>query len=63
MKNKRRNLWMSATLMCSFFIVAFKFGSEGINWFWTGQEIVPVILGISAIIFGLLWFLEATKKN
>jgi len=58
---KRRNLFMSATLMLSFLIIAFKFNKDGIKWFWSGQEIVPIILGISAIIFGSLWLLENKK--
>ena len=52
---KKGNGFMSATLMCFFFIFAFNFGPEGINWFWSGQEMVPVILAISAIIFGIFW--------
>ncbi|MCW8805587.1 MAG: hypothetical protein OQK56_03925 [Ignavibacteriaceae bacterium] len=55
---KRGHSFMSATLMCSFFIIAFKFGPGGIEWFWAGQEIVPLILGISAIIFGSFWFYD-----
>lgn len=66
-KRKNRNLFMSATLMCSFFIIAFQFDPNGVKWFWAGQEIVPIILGISAIIFGNFWFFDyknnRTKKN
>ena len=58
---RKRNLFMSATLMCGFFIVAFHFDKNGIQWFWTGMEIVPLILGISTIVFGVLWFLESKK--
>jgi len=63
---KKRNSFMNATLLCSFFIIAFHFDKDGIRWFWTGQEMVPLILGISALIFGIFWFLESrikTKKD
>ncbi len=62
MKNRRKNLWMSATLMCGFLSIFFQFDKNSIKWVWTGQEIVPVILGIATLIFGVLWFLE-NKKN
>jgi len=49
--------------MCGFFIIAFKFGADGAKWFWTGQEMVPIILGISAVIFGSFWFFDFRKKK
>jgi hypothetical protein len=55
--------FMGATLMCGFFIIAFKFGPDGAKWFWTGQEIIPIILGISAVIFGSFWFFDFRKKK
>lgn len=55
--------FMGATLMCSFFIIAFKFGPDGVKWFWAGQEMVPIILGISAMIFGSFWFVDFRKKK
>lgn len=60
---RKRNSFMSATLMFSFFIIAFHFDKDGVQWFWTGKEIVPLILGISAIVFGILWFLEYKNKT
>ena len=54
---------MSATLMCSFFIIAFHFDKDGIRWFWVGQEIVPLLLGISALIFGGFWFSQSKNKT
>ncbi len=62
-KMRKRNLFMSATLMCSFFIIAFHFDQDGVQWFWTGMEIVPLILGISAIAMGILWFLASKNKT
>ncbi len=47
--------FMSGALMGFFFIFAFEFGHNGIKWFWNGQEMVPIILGVSTIIFGSFW--------
>ena len=60
---KKRKGFMSAALMCGFLIFAFKFGPEGIKWFWTGQEMVPIILGVSSLIFGSLWFYSYIKNK
>ena len=62
---RRRNLFMSLTLMFSFLVIAFKFSKEGLEWFWTGMESVPIVLGISAIIFAILWFVvsKSMKKE
>ena len=65
MKNKgkksRRNLFMSATLMCMFLIGAFNFDESNFNWIWKGQIEIPIILGISSIIFGIFWIVEHRK--
>lgn len=58
---KRRNLFMGAALMAVFFIFAFRFGKDRVQWFWTEQEGVPIILGIYAIIFGVWGFIENRK--
>ncbi len=58
---RRRNLFMSLTLMCGFLCLAFSFGNTGIKWLWT--DIVPVayILGIATFILGVFW-MKASKK-
>ncbi len=60
MKSKR-NLFMSTTLMCLFFIGTFKFDESSFYWMWTGQIQVPIILGISSIILGIFWIIESRK--
>ena len=60
---KKKNSFMSATLMCCFLIIAFHFNKNGIQWFWTGQEMVPLILGISALIFGTFWFFTSKSRT
>lgn len=55
----KRKAWMSAALTCGFFVIAFRFGENGVQWFWTGDESVALILGILAVVFGTLWFFEA----
>lgn len=48
--------------MCGLLVVAFHFDKDSVQWFWTGQEMVPIILGITAIAFGVLWFFESRNK-
>jgi|GEM_PF-632198 len=60
-KKSRRNLFMSSTLMCILLIGTFRFDENSINWIWTEQIKVPIILGIASIILGLFWFIENRK--
>jgi len=60
-KKSRRNLFMSTTLMCAFFIGAFNFDESSFKWMWAGQIQVPIILGISSIILGVFWIIENRK--
>ena len=57
---KRKNLFMSAALMCSLFCLAFTFDDSGIYWLWTDTKPVAVILALAAIIFGVFW-LKASR--
>lgn len=59
---KKGKGFMNAALMCFFFIFAFIFGTNGVTWFWNGMEMVPIILGISAMIFGSFWGYADIKK-
>lgn len=52
---------MSATLMCLFLIVSFKFDDNGVYWFWENQIQVVIVLGISATVFGVFWMVEQRK--
>ncbi len=58
---KKRNLFMSTTLMCAFLVVAFSFDKAGVHWFWTDNIPVAIILGVFAIILGVFWY-KAQKK-
>ncbi len=58
---KKRNLFMSTTLMCVLLIVAFSIDSMGIHWFWSSNIPVVIVLGIFAIIFGTSWFRTQIK--
>ena len=53
---KTRNLFMSLTLMCGFFCIAFTFDKSGMHWFWSESKPVVFILATATIILGLLWF-------
>lgn len=54
---------MAPTLLCAFMIFAFQFNVNGCNWLWQGKEIVAIILAVSAIIFGLFWFMEQRQLH
>ena len=58
---KKRNLFMSTTLMCAFLTAAFSFDRIGIHWFWSGNIPVAIMLGVLAIILGTFWF-RAQRK-
>lgn len=62
-KKSRRNLFMSSTLMCILLIGTFRFDESSINWIWTGQIQIPIILGITSVILGVFWFIENRKLN
>jgi len=49
--------------MCSLRIISFEFNfsTSELNWFWTGSETVPIVLALTAIIFGTLWFFYYRK--
>jgi hypothetical protein len=58
---KRKNLFMSLTLICGFFCFAFTFNNKEINWLWTENKPMGFILAILAIVFGSFW-LKSSKK-
>ena len=58
---KKRNLFMSFTLMCGFFCIAFTFDNEGIYWLWTDNKPVAIILVIATTILAVFW-LKSSKK-
>lgn len=60
---KRRNLFMSLTIMLGMFTVAFNFNDEQLTWLWTDNIPVAIILGITTIITGILWIKYQRKLN
>jgi len=58
---KKRNLFMSTTIMCVLLTIAFSFDSIGIHWFWSGNIPVAIVLGVLAIILGTFWFRTQRK--
>ncbi len=65
---RRRNIFMSATLMCGLFAIAFKFGAQGFQWFWLDKPEVAIVLAVLAIVFGIFWvrsqrLLNASHKS
>ena len=53
---KKRNLYLSLTIMCGLFSVAFTFSSTQIIWLWKGNEPVGIILAVLAIGFATQLF-------
>lgn len=50
---KRRNLFMSLGMLFTGLTFAFRFGSDGVQWLWTGSPqiaIICLLVGISAWI-------------
>ncbi|MDE3090436.1 MAG: hypothetical protein KGJ80_13725 [Chloroflexota bacterium] len=65
---RKRNLFMSATLMCGLFAIAFSFGAQGIHWMWLDKPQAAIILLVLAVVFGIFWFrsqrlLNASQKS
>ncbi len=58
---RKRNLFMSATLMCVFITGAFSFDNNAIYWMWEDKIEVSIILGILVIVFGTFWIIEQKK--
>ncbi len=65
---KRRNLFMSTTLICGLFAVAFTFKINQITWLWTDIKPVGMILIVLTFILALQWYryqriLNKAKQN
>jgi hypothetical protein len=60
---KKRNLLMSATIMCGLLAVAFTFKINQVTWLWADSKPVGSILGISAVILGIQWFRQQRLLN
>ncbi len=65
---KKRNLFMSATIMCALLTVSFTFNDNQVSWLWNENRPVAIILGILAVIFGIQWIkfqklLKNTDEN
>ena len=58
---KKRNLFMSTTLMAACSALAFTFNDEGIHWIWANNKPVAVVLALLAITLGICWA-KATKR-
>jgi hypothetical protein len=49
---RRRNLYMTATLMCGLLAITFTFSALGIHWLWSDSPQVAIILAGLAVVFG-----------
>jgi hypothetical protein len=57
---KKRNLYLSLTIMCGLFTVAFTFDSNQTTWLWQGNEPVAIVLAIAAI-FSMIQLIRYQK--
>ena len=61
---KRKNLWMSATLMCGLCSIAFTFDNNGIHWLWTDARPASMVLLMATVLIGVMWYTAAKNgKN
>ena len=60
---KKRNLFMSTTIMCGLFAVAFTFKIDQSTWLWTDRKPVGLILVIMTIILGIQWVRQQKPLN
>lgn len=54
---------MSTAIMCGLFVVAFTFKNDQINWLWTDNKPIAVILGILTIALGTQWIKHQKLLN
>jgi putative effector of murein hydrolase len=50
---KKRNLYLSLTIMCALFSIAFTFDSNQINWLWKESEPVGILLMVMSVVFAI----------
>jgi hypothetical protein len=50
----RRNLFVSATLMCFLLAAAFRL-RNGFHWFWADQPVVAALLVALGILCAVMW--------
>lgn len=60
---KKRNLFMSTTIMCGLFAVTFTFKLDQITWLWANNKPVGTILVIMTIVLGIQWVTQQKKLN
>lgn len=54
-RRARRNLFMSTTLMCVLFAIAFKFDKSGVHWFWSDRPWVAAVLLVAGAVLSAFW--------
>ncbi|MEZ4774582.1 MAG: hypothetical protein R3D00_15460 [Bacteroidia bacterium] len=53
---RKRNLFMSTTIMCGLLCFAFRFDSGGVYWLWADHKPVAIILAIAAFGLAIGWY-------
>ena len=59
----KRSLYMGITIASILSIFTFTFDSNEIKWVWGELWIIPIVLAIFTIVFGVLWFLETKVES
>ncbi len=57
MTSRSRKL-LAPALSLSFLACCFRFGPDGVSWFWAEQPVVPVVVGIGAAVLWALLLLD-----
>jgi hypothetical protein len=52
---KKRNLFMSVTIMCGFLAIAVTFKIDQITWLWVDSKPVGIVLFILTLVLGFQW--------
>lgn len=53
---RKRNLFMSTTIMCGLLCFAFRFDNDGVYWLWADHKPVAVILAMLALGLAFGWY-------
>lgn len=62
MTSRSRKL-LAPALSLSFLACAFRFGPHGVTWFWEGQPVALVIVGIGAATLWILLLLDRFRTD
>ncbi len=51
---RRRNYYLSMTILCALLAVSVKFSALGFSWVWADRPEIAIVLAVMAGVFGVL---------